>query len=62
MPISKLDDNGAPLRLFELFFDNILVYMTVGYTKLYGHMEKEYTSFEITNETFRLFRGMLQLS
>ena len=31
--------------------------MTVGYTKLYGHKEKAYSSFEITNEKFRLFLG-----
>ena len=36
--------------------------MNVGYTKLYGHREKVDTSFEITNEIFRLFLGMLMLS
>ena len=29
--------------------------MGVSYTKLYGYGEKADTSFEITNETFRLF-------
>ena len=33
--------------------------MIGGYTKLYGHREKAGTSFEITNETFCLFLGML---
>ena len=36
--------------------------MVVGYTKFYGHREKVGTSFEITNETFCLFLGMLLLS
>ena len=35
--------------------------MIGGYTKLYGHREKAGTSFEITNETFCLFLGMLLL-
>ena len=51
---SKQDDIGTPFRLFELFFDDALVDMIVGYTKLYGHREKAGTSFEMTNETFRL--------
>ena len=33
---SKLDDVVPPLRL-ELFFDDILVDMNFGYTKLYSH-------------------------
>ena len=55
---SKPDDLGTPLRLFESFFD-VLVDMIVGYSKLYGHREKAET---FTNETFRLFLGMLLLS
>ena len=31
---SKLDDIVTPLRIPELFFDDVLVDMTVGYTKL----------------------------
>ena len=31
---SKLDDIVTPLRISELFFDGVLVDMTVGYTKL----------------------------
>ena len=45
----------SPLRLFELFFDEALVDMIVGYTKLYGHGQKADISFEITDETFSLF-------
>ena len=59
MPISKLDDLGTHLRLFELLFDDILADMTVSYVKFHGHREQAYTSFEITNEVFRLFGGML---
>ena len=59
---SKLNNIGTPLRLFELFFDDALVDMVVGYTKLHVHKEKVDTSFEITNEIFRLFLGMLLLS
>ena len=40
---------GIPFILFELFFDDALVDMIVGYTKLYRHKEKADTSFEITN-------------
>ena len=36
--------------------------MIVGYTKLHGHSEKAFTSFEITYETFLVFLGMLLLS
>ena len=32
--------------------------MIVGHPKLYGHWEKVDTSFEITNETFRLYLGV----
>ena len=38
-----------PLRLLELFFDDILVDTIVGYTKLHSHIEKVDISFEITN-------------
>ena len=58
----KLDDIGTPLRLFEPFFDDALVDRVVDCTKLYGHREKADTSFEITDETFRLFLGMLLLN
>ena len=43
---NRLDDIGIPLRLFELFFVNMLIDMIVGYTKLYGHREKVDTSLE----------------
>ena len=43
---SKLDDIGTPLRLFELFFNDALVDMIVGYTKLCSHREKGDTNFE----------------
>ena len=36
--------------------------MIVAHAKLYGHIEKADTSFEIINETFCLFLGMLLLS
>ena len=34
---SKLDDIVTPLRLLQLFFDDVIVDMIVGYTKLYSH-------------------------
>ena len=49
---SKLDDTGTPLRLFELFFDDALVDMIVGYTKLYSHREKV---LELLMKNFRCF-------
>ena len=59
---SKLDNIVTPLRLLELFFDDVLVDMIVGYTKLYNHREKADISFEITNEKIHLFLSMLLLS
>ena len=67
---STLDDIVIPLRLLELFFDDVLVDtcyssmvgMIFGYTKLYSHREKAGISFEITNEKIRLFLSMLLLS
>ena len=35
--VSKLRNIVIPLRLLELFFDDVLVDMIVGYTKLYSH-------------------------
>ena len=58
---STLDNVRTPRRLFELFFDDTLVDTIFWPSKLYGNREKADTSFEITNETFRLFLGMLLL-
>ena len=52
----------TPLRLLELFYDDVLVDMTVGYTKLYNHKAIVYISFEITNEEILLFLSMQLLS
>ena len=51
---SKLDDIVTPLRLLELFFDDVLVDMIVGYTKLYSHREETDISFVITDEKILL--------
>ena len=59
---NKVDDIVNPLRLLELFLDDALVDMIVGYTKLYSHREKTGISFEITNEKIRIFLSMLLLS
>ena len=47
---SKVDDIETPLRLLEIFFDDVLVDWIVGYIKLYSHREKADISFEIANE------------
>ena len=47
---STLDDIVTPLRFLELFFDDVLVDMIFGYTKLYSHREKVGICFEITNK------------
>ena len=52
---SKLDVIATPLKLLELFFDDVLVDMIVNYTKLYSHREKVDIMFEITNEKSCLF-------
>ena len=57
-----LDDIVTLLRLLKLLFDDILVDMIFGYTKLHSHREKANISFEITNEKIRLFSSMLLLS
>ena len=49
---STLDDIVTHLRLLELFFDDVLVDIIFGYTKLYSHREKAGISFKITNEKF----------
>ena len=56
---SMLDDRVTPLRVLELFFDNVLVDMIVGYTKLYSHRLKADINFEI--KKIRLFLSMLLL-
>ena len=43
-------------------FDDALVDMVFGYTKLYSHREKADTSFEITNGQIRLFSSLLLFS
>ena len=58
---SQLDDIGTPLRHFELFSNDELVDMIVGYTKFYGHRKKADTSFEITNVPMLLLSGFHKL-
>ena len=60
--LSKVDDKVTPLRLLDLFFNNVLVDMIVGYTKLYSHREKADISYENTNENIHLLLSMLLLS
>ena len=52
---NKLDVIVTPLRLIELFFDDVLVGMIAGYNKLCIHREKADISFVITNENSYLF-------
>ena len=52
----------TPLKLLKLFFDDVLVNMIVGYTRLYSHREKADISFKITDEKIRSFLNMLLLS
>ena len=59
---SKLDDIVTPFRFLELFFDNVLADMTVGYIELYSYREKANITFEITNEKICLLLSMLLLS
>ena len=59
---SKLGDIVTPLRFLELFFDDVLVDMIVGYSKLCNHRERADISFEIANEKIRLFLSMLLFS
>ena len=47
---SKPEEIVTPLRLLGLSFDDILVDIIVGSTKLYSHRQKYGISFEITNE------------
>ena len=42
---SKLDDIWAPLTLYQLFFDDALVNVIVGYIKFYCYRKKADTRF-----------------
>ena len=53
---SKVDNIGAPLRLSELFYDNALIDMIVGYTMLYGHAEKQTLALKLLMRHFAYFR------
>ena len=59
---SELDDIGTSLRLFELFFVDVLVDMIFGYTKMQAIERKQTLVFKISNETFCLFLGVSLLS
>ena len=59
--LSRLDDIVIPLRLSELYFDDVLVDKIIGYTELYSHREKASMSFAITNEKIYLLLSMLLL-
>ena len=52
----------TPVKLLELFFDDVLVDMIVDYTKLYNHRGKIDIGFEITKEQTHLFFSILLLS
>ena len=61
---SKLDDIVTPLRLLELFFDDVLVVMIIVYIKLYRKesklcREKAKISLGITNERICFFLSIL---
>ena len=52
---STLDCIVTPLRHLELSFDDVLVDMIFGYTKLHNHREQAGISFEITYKRICLF-------
>ena len=47
---SKLDNTVTSLRLLKLFFDDVLVDMIVGSSKLNSHRKRADISYEITNK------------
>ena len=49
---NKPDDIVTHLRLSKLLFDDVLVDMIVGCTKLYSHRKEADISFEITKKKF----------
>ena len=57
-----LSDIVTPLRLLELFVDDVLVNIIFGNTKLNSHKEKAGISLEITNKKICLFLSMPLLS
>ena len=61
LKFSKLDDIVTPVRLLELFLDDVLIDMIIGYTNLYSHRGKVDIGLEITNEKIRLLLSMLLL-
>ena len=56
-----MDELGTPLSLFEIYFDDALVKNIVECTKRYGQQEKGDCSFDLSNEKFGLFLGILLL-
>ena len=56
LKFSTLDNIRTPLRLFELFFDNELIDVSVGYTRFYGHGEKAGTSLILLMKHFAYSR------
>ena len=58
---SKLDDIMTPLRLLKLFFEDVLVNLTLCYINLYSDREKADISFEISNKKIFLFLTILLL-
>ena len=62
LEVNNINDIVTPLRLLELFFEDVLDDMIFRYTKLYGHTEKVDISVEITNEKIRYFLSMPLLS
>ena len=55
IPMFSILDNIVTVRLLELLFEDVLVDIVFGYTKLYSHREKSDLSFENTNEKIRYF-------
>ena len=56
---SKLDDIGTPLRFFESFFVDVLADMILATPSCAVIERKQTLVLKISNETFRLFLGML---
>ena len=56
---SKLDDIGTPLRFFESLFVDVLADMILTTPSCAVIERKQTLVLKISNETFRLFLGML---
>ena len=59
LKLQQMDKLGTSLSFFEICFDDASVTQIVGIIKLYGQRDKGDHKFDLSNQEFRLFLGIL---